>query len=732
MKQVIFIAVLIIAHICDAYCQIYTRYYPNGDALEGIKYIKNNSTLQKLYEMPTFKLEGLLEEDEENAENEYMLMRFGKSFETNYSMSDGLWFNVDGGKVWTIAFKSEGALSINFAFSDFRLPIGAELYITNQERTILYGPVTSEEIPDKGNFITGIIEGDYATIYLYEPKEVTGRSNLSIKEVVHGYRNLTGKDSQIRTAYTENDCFIDVACNEQYQLESDAVGIVRPDASHACSGALIMTANNSFIPYFLTAYHIMHNTNFSTWTFTFFNKKKDCDGTSYETSYHYTGATFKAGWDKTDFLLLQLTSDLSSNQKIAWLGWDKSNSTPLGGVCLGHPLLYPMKISIDLDSFTSYEYEGNGVKRYWKSEWDYGVIEHGMSGGPLLNSEKRIVGQMKAILNENGNTCDNDKSISGKFYCSWEGNGTSSTRLKDWLDPTNSGVTTTNSRRLHNPTIVGPDIICPNVTSTYTISDLGSDMTVQWLFDPNDNGADVPTLQTSNNTCTVENDCLKSWAGTLKATIKWQGQTVTVLKKKIICYSSFYATYRNGNNAEQEVILGSPVWVTKGQTVFFRSPNLINKNISYSVTTPSNPNYSHEDGNLNLVYPNVSTNNPIIINIQEIDPISCEEDSYQIIVLPNNLLLSYNLKASYLNNRIYIYLNPTDSDEGLNERTDMDDTIWDLDIFSLSTGQKIYSGKHSGKECTLDTTGWKSDIYLIQITIGDKTLTEKIIVKNNP
>lgn len=42
----------------------------------------------------------------------------------------------------------EGAVSLNFVFEDFSLPNGAYLNIVNSDETIVYGPVTSDRIPN--------------------------------------------------------------------------------------------------------------------------------------------------------------------------------------------------------------------------------------------------------------------------------------------------------------------------------------------------------------------------------------------------------------------------------------------------------------------------------------------------------------------------------------------------------------------------------------------------------
>ena len=74
-------------------------------------------------------------------EGEDVPYRFGKGFDVSYSFDDGQWENVEGGRHWTISFKSDGAISLNFIIDNFYLPEGAKLYIENQDETVLYGPV---------------------------------------------------------------------------------------------------------------------------------------------------------------------------------------------------------------------------------------------------------------------------------------------------------------------------------------------------------------------------------------------------------------------------------------------------------------------------------------------------------------------------------------------------------------------------------------------------------------
>ena len=80
-----------------------------------------------------------------------MPYRFGKSFDVSYSLSDGQWHEVEGGRLWTLSFESEGAISLNFIFENMCIPEGASLYIVNQDKTVVYGPVTSEVVVPSGH-----------------------------------------------------------------------------------------------------------------------------------------------------------------------------------------------------------------------------------------------------------------------------------------------------------------------------------------------------------------------------------------------------------------------------------------------------------------------------------------------------------------------------------------------------------------------------------------------------
>ncbi len=71
-----------------------------------------------------------------------------------------------------------------------------------------------------------------------------------------------------------------------------------------------------------------------------------------------------------------------------------------------------------------------------------GSAQNGSSGSPLYNNYGRIVGQL--CCGEpfcQGTVSQNEFFRYGKFDFSWNAGNAASTRLRDWLDPINSGVT---------------------------------------------------------------------------------------------------------------------------------------------------------------------------------------------------------------------------------------------------------------------------------------------------
>ncbi len=357
---------------------------------------------------------------------------------------------------------------------------------------MLYGPVTSKVNTEKGHFLTDLIKGDKVTIYLFEPSNKRNESQLTIKRVVHAYENMFS-DMAYGQIGSSGNCNNNVACFPAWSKESDAVALVLlSNGTEWCSGSLLMTANQSFRPYFLSAFHCIDTdipkgslssseiSNAENWMFKFQYKMSSCSGGYATSGVTYNRATFRAAWNNTDFALMELRNSPAGDSRFSWLGWDRSGNAPTAGTGIHHPSGDVMKISFDNDLITETAAGStNSGTTHWFVDIDNGTLEHGSSGSPLFNPQKKVIGQL-----HNGYPgCNSSKQFwYGCFHRSWAGGGTNSTRLSNWLDPNGSGVITTNTSK--SPTVSGPSSVCDQ--ATYTVENLPAGAIVEWsVSNPN-------------------------------------------------------------------------------------------------------------------------------------------------------------------------------------------------------------------------------------------------------
>ena len=55
--------------------------------------------------------------------------------------------------------------------------------------------------------------------------------------------------------------------------------------------------------------------------------------------------------------------------------------------------------------------------------------------------------------------------------------------------------------------------------------------------------------------------------------------------------------------------------------------------------------------------------------------------------------------------------------------------LWIVEVFNALTSEKVFSQKVSGISTSINTTGWKSGVYIIRSIINDKMLSEKVVIK---
>ncbi len=141
--------------------------------------------------------------------------------------------------------------------------------------------------------------------------------------------------------------------------------------------------------------------------------------------------------------LVELNTAPPESFNVYWSGWDTTEVLPTSGVSIHHPDGTEKRISIDsgpivLTGFGSVQEDPDGT-HLMIAAWDEGTTEGGSSGSGFWNQDKRIVG----VLSGGGASCDTPDAPD--FYAHmashYDVGTTSATRIKAWLDPSDTGVT---------------------------------------------------------------------------------------------------------------------------------------------------------------------------------------------------------------------------------------------------------------------------------------------------
>jgi hypothetical protein len=196
---------------------------------------------------------------------------------------------------------------------------------------------------------------------------------------------------------------------------------------------------NDGTPYFLTANHCLGG-NVGNWVFYFNHESTNCNGSTGPTNQSISGAEVVASSSSSDFALLLLDDTPPASFNAQYAGWDATDAeTVENACCIHHPSGDVKKISFEEDA--PYHDFQSGAQVWWVDNWELAVTEGGSSGSPLFDQNHRIIGQLYGGASAcNGSNGNGLFDYYGRFGVAWDTGSSASSRLRDWLDPENTGT----------------------------------------------------------------------------------------------------------------------------------------------------------------------------------------------------------------------------------------------------------------------------------------------------
>lgn len=368
--------------------------------------------------------------------------------EVNYNLNNsGSWEMLpDGSRIWRLRIVSPNATDTWLVYDQWRIVKPCELFLYNDDRSMIYGPYTSVDNWD-GTNVTPIIRGEAVTLEYHVPVDQSDVGELSVLRVLHGYRHfhdVEARDRDALDAFGDAEaCHVNINCFGYMQEEKRAVALVADPMGGVCSGTMLNNTLQNGDPLFLTADHCL-NGNQNNWLFYFNYESPACSpNTNGSLNHVVSNATLLSNWLDSDFALLRLSRPRPNSPFIpAFMGWDRWTGTPSSTYGIHHPIGDVKKGCEDYNPPTTSGWNGNFPNTHWAVQWDNGVTQGGSSGSPLIANTGRVIGQLHGGLS----SCSTPNAADryGKLSVSWDGGGNQSTRLRDWLDPNNSGSQVSN------------------------------------------------------------------------------------------------------------------------------------------------------------------------------------------------------------------------------------------------------------------------------------------------
>lgn len=373
---------------------------------------------------------------------------------------------------WSRTFRLAGAHGLALFLDSLRLPDEARLHFSGGGRERV---VTQTDASELGRLFSGFLPGD--TLRLTYRGPLPERTPFHIWRLDHVYRPERWQGGLEKGFGDANDCHVNANCPDGDGWADEKSGTARINVIVAegvgfCSGNLINNTARDGRPLLLSGFHCINGFTplFDLWDIDFDYRFAGCAAEAVEpVPTTYTGVALRAGRFETDFLLLEIMDESFADEDHYFAGWDRSAGDVPGVVRhFHHPQGDVQKVSITgaagltinpneinwNDNRTTppeHHFEGLSVR---------GSFEPGSSGSAFFNADRRIIGQ----LNGGNPSCTPGatESFVGRFHLSWEAGATPDSRLREWLDPLETGTMTLDGEQLLTRRFIAGRVFTPN------------------------------------------------------------------------------------------------------------------------------------------------------------------------------------------------------------------------------------------------------------------------------
>jgi hypothetical protein len=378
---------------------------------------------------------------------------------------NGTWETLaDGSRLWRVRVRAAGATDLRLGFGHFSLPPAATLYVIGADG-YYQGPYLAADATGT-TFNAPPVPGDTAMIELRVPAaSALAPEALQLDHVGAGFRDLFGREKADSTGPgASGACNVNVVCplGQPYPDQIRAVGDYEFQADddlgyYLCSGTLLADVPRDNKNYFLTAAHCITSTTEAASMVVYWNyQSTQCATLSAPAGGFLNddlhGATLRARRADVDFALVELNQAPQTDWNVYYAGWDASGTVPSGTIGIHHPSGDVKKITAGPAPATTYSCiaDDTASNTHWLTgPYSQGTTEGGSSGSGLFatatagSRAKLLIGTLSggaaacSTLSPSQPNAEND--CYGKFSIAWNGANASS-RLRDWLDPANTGA----------------------------------------------------------------------------------------------------------------------------------------------------------------------------------------------------------------------------------------------------------------------------------------------------